>query len=598
LTKGRRAADRRREREQGRGDGIDVDPSEVTQFGPGEPTAFHAPERRDSLTRATDALENDSDDDVELEGDITVVREDRPKPRPPGLRLRLLADGVVHEIAFSPFFIGRGSSNDLDLKDPTVSRRHAQIVKVDDGAFLIEDLGSHSGILVNGEMLSGAAIITHGDLVQMGVVETRLRFSDKAPEARVVDEKEPTVVSKTTLASRTTTQARPLAAKTEAETRASAKNRTLLFAALASLLLIVIGVGVGVGVGVVGGRATGQMAAEVEALFVEAEKLFRAARFVDARARIDAILAIDAKHAGTLSLLRMLESEEEAKAALDAAKAACQSGDVDACLEALDRIPDASLFKDARDKERARATTLQRKVFFDEIEALIASGQYDLALARIDTLLERWPDEKRLSDLRARTLSARGKKPPVPEGIRRARAAFAVGNREQARIIAEADAARGSAPATAYVRELAQFETAYAEGSRALAAKKGPQAAESLERALSLSRSLSGGESGVTRREVGAALADALFLTGVADENAGRTCAGAEKLLRAYTLDPEDAKIAEKKRALDKRASDGLERARARSATKPADARAIAQEHVCFAARGGAVAKELAELAR
>jgi pSer/pThr/pTyr-binding forkhead associated (FHA) protein/tetratricopeptide (TPR) repeat protein len=598
VTKGRRAADRRREREQGRADGgIEIDPSEATQFGPGEPTAYQSPERRDSLTRATDDLDRGTDDDGELEGEITIVREDKPKPRPPGLRIKLLADGVVHEMTTTPFFIGRGTGNDLDLKDMSVSRRHAQFVKLDDGGFLVEDLGSRSGTSVNGEVLQGAAIVTHGDLLQMGAVEMRLRFSDQVPEARVVDEKEATAVSKTTLASRTQTKARALDGATP-EGKSAAKNRTLLFAALAAVLLVVVGVGVGVGVGVAGGQNASHLTAEIEALYNEAEKLFKAARFTDARARIDAILAMDAKHAGALSLLRMIESEEEAKAALDAAKAACDRGDVDACLEALDRIPDASMFKDARDKERARATALQRKVFFDEIEALIASGQYDLALARIDTLLERWPDEQKLKDLRARALAARGKKPPIPEGIRRARAAFAVGNREQARIIADADAARGSAPASAYVRDLAAFESAYETGQRALAAKKGTPAVESLERALSLSRSLSGGESGVTRREVGAALADALFLVGVADENAGRKCAGAEKLLRAYTLDPEDSKIAEKKRALDKRASDGLERARARAATKPGDAREIAREHQCFAARGSDVARELAELVK
>jgi len=593
VTKGRRAADRRREREQGKIDGgIDVDPSEITQFGPGDQTSYALPERADSLTKAADqALD---DDKSELAGEPTVVREDRPKPKPPGIKLKLLSSGVIHDVTTTPFLIGRGTGNDLALEEMSVSRRHAQLVRLDDGGFLLEDLGAQSGTLVNGEVLAGAVIVTHGDIVQFGEVELRVRFSETVPELKVVETKEPTAVGKA-----------PTKEKTRVTTVAPApsapvakKSRAPVIAAIVALALVAVGVGVGVGVGAMGGPDPKLVQAEVEALVVEAEKLLKAGRFADARARIEAIFALAPGHAGAESLSRMIASEEEAKAALDDAKKACDAGDGGACLDATDRIADSSMYAGERDKLRTRATSLQRKRFFDEIDALIANGQYDAALERIDALLERWPDEPRLKELQKKTLRARGKKPPIPEGIRRARAAFAVGNREQARIIASADAERGLSSAADYVKDLDAFEQAFANGQRALAAKKGASATDALERAWALSRSLSGGESGVTRRDVGAALADALFLTGVADETSGRACAAAEKLLRAYALDPEDMKIAEKKRALDKRAADGLLRARARAANKPDDARAIAKEHLCFAARGSETASDLAELAR
>lgn len=70
------------------------------------------------------------------------------------------------------FFIGREPTNHLILSDRTVSRRHVVINNME-GRFLISDLKSLKGLLVNGAKATEAAL-EDGDEIVLGAV--RLRF--------------------------------------------------------------------------------------------------------------------------------------------------------------------------------------------------------------------------------------------------------------------------------------------------------------------------------------------------------------------------------------------------------------------------------------
>jgi len=61
-------------------------------------------------------------------------------------------NGTRREIQVTafPFRIGRQAGNELTLRDSRISRQQAQIT-ADDGAFVIEDMGSRHGTFVNGE---------------------------------------------------------------------------------------------------------------------------------------------------------------------------------------------------------------------------------------------------------------------------------------------------------------------------------------------------------------------------------------------------------------------------------------------------------------
>lgn len=63
--------------------------------------------------------------------------------------------------------IGRELDNDLVLLDEGVSRRHARIERSRD-AWLLMDVGSRNGTLLNGAQLSGVKRLKNGDVIKMG----------------------------------------------------------------------------------------------------------------------------------------------------------------------------------------------------------------------------------------------------------------------------------------------------------------------------------------------------------------------------------------------------------------------------------------------
>lgn len=77
---------------------------------------------------------------------------------------------VDHEIV-----IGRGADSDLVLDDSQVSRRHARVAPLSEGAALVEDLGSANGTYVNGDQLYGPARLDPGDELLLGVTVIQAR---------------------------------------------------------------------------------------------------------------------------------------------------------------------------------------------------------------------------------------------------------------------------------------------------------------------------------------------------------------------------------------------------------------------------------------
>ena len=76
-----------------------------------------------------------------------------------------------------PFTIGRDPGNDIILRDPKVSRHHAEIV-FERGFFVLHDLASANGTYVNGKRVR-VAPLTHGAKLRLG--NTYGRFSEELP---------------------------------------------------------------------------------------------------------------------------------------------------------------------------------------------------------------------------------------------------------------------------------------------------------------------------------------------------------------------------------------------------------------------------------
>lgn len=77
--------------------------------------------------------------------------------------------------------IGRALENDVVLAETSVSRLHASIT-LGLGRCVIEDRGSRTGTLVNGELVSAAHELRSGDIVRIGATLMRFEADAAAPE--------------------------------------------------------------------------------------------------------------------------------------------------------------------------------------------------------------------------------------------------------------------------------------------------------------------------------------------------------------------------------------------------------------------------------
>ena len=65
--------------------------------------------------------------------------------------------GATFQIGSSTTVLGRGEHAEIRLDDDGVSRRHAEIIRLEDGAIQLRDLDSTNGTFVNGERISERA---------------------------------------------------------------------------------------------------------------------------------------------------------------------------------------------------------------------------------------------------------------------------------------------------------------------------------------------------------------------------------------------------------------------------------------------------------
>jgi ABC-type multidrug transport system ATPase subunit/pSer/pThr/pTyr-binding forkhead associated (FHA) protein len=112
----------------------------------------------------------------------TWVDNDRVTRRPVldrlTVRLAHATDGQRVELELDPLprrhlgepgvlTVGRAHDNDIVLNDVRVSRRHAKLARCADG-WLLTDLGSRNGLVVNGEQTAGPVVVVDGDRLTFG----------------------------------------------------------------------------------------------------------------------------------------------------------------------------------------------------------------------------------------------------------------------------------------------------------------------------------------------------------------------------------------------------------------------------------------------
>jgi len=142
------------------------------------PTALEA-----STPEETVLVDEKPTEDIEDET-LFVADFGDAEPVPPAsvkvVRSEALVAGKSFEVSSITRF-GRGSDNDIQIPDGSVSRKHGEIY-FEDGAFYIRDLGSKNGIKIDGKrILSGGATLHTGAKIQLAP-KTILEFHTVALE--------------------------------------------------------------------------------------------------------------------------------------------------------------------------------------------------------------------------------------------------------------------------------------------------------------------------------------------------------------------------------------------------------------------------------
>ena len=101
--------------------------------------------------------------------------------------------GTVFRLMSDRTVVGRSVAAQVRIDDTEASRQHAEIVKREDGAYVVRDLGSRNGTLVNGEKIEGeeGRLLSGGERIRIG--RTVLQFQIAA-SALSLPEKEPAEV--------------------------------------------------------------------------------------------------------------------------------------------------------------------------------------------------------------------------------------------------------------------------------------------------------------------------------------------------------------------------------------------------------------------
>ena len=97
--------------------------------------------------------------------------------------------GQTHDLT-GPCSLGRGKEADVVIGGKSVSRLHARLEQDAGGRWVLSDLGSSNGTLVEGQRLNGPCTLMDGETFNLGDVELRLRLdapaASEAPPAPIV----------------------------------------------------------------------------------------------------------------------------------------------------------------------------------------------------------------------------------------------------------------------------------------------------------------------------------------------------------------------------------------------------------------------------
>src|SRR5574341_2486965 len=123
---------------------------------------------------------------------MVATQNDAQPQRSEAILHILLRDGSVTERDLAgETRIGKGPQNDIILADASVSSTHA-LISFENGVYILSDLGSRNGTLLNDARITEPRPLQHGDLIKMGHCTITFRLKEAAdtlsmPRTQILD---------------------------------------------------------------------------------------------------------------------------------------------------------------------------------------------------------------------------------------------------------------------------------------------------------------------------------------------------------------------------------------------------------------------------
>ena len=151
--------------------------------------------------------------------------------------------GKVYPIMKREIIIGRDPNSDVLINDAEISRHHATIKFLPEG-FVIEDLGSTNGTVINGQRLMGPHVLHPGEIINLGehislVFDRQVSFDPDATMVSPVAVPQPPVKAQPPVYSPPAQKTYPQFEEDTPEIPTKSPPKLLLILILVGLLLIV-----------------------------------------------------------------------------------------------------------------------------------------------------------------------------------------------------------------------------------------------------------------------------------------------------------------------------------------------------------------------
>lgn len=75
--------------------------------------------------------------------------------------------GKVFALSTNEVVLGRDIDNEVVINDAEISRRHTRLL-IQEGGYVVEDLGSTNGTFVNGQKITGSHVLEPGQTIRLG----------------------------------------------------------------------------------------------------------------------------------------------------------------------------------------------------------------------------------------------------------------------------------------------------------------------------------------------------------------------------------------------------------------------------------------------